>query len=203
LETGNTDHALSTVEIPSFLGNKEFGDRRQQCDNDSYQHNQIQNNMDAPVVGFRKKAMTRSKATNEGESWNAAASLTNATLEQQQCYTLSEYTNMFERASDDFALSKIEYSSTFRSAKGNVDAFSHQSNAIYGRIQTTAAHYLLNSIAQLTPRSVICDLGHGIGNLIIQAAYTIGCECRGIELISARHSVAEALLDHFKNSYPV
>ena len=132
-----TDHELSTAEIPSFLGNKEFGDRRLQSDNDSYhQHNQIQNNMDAPVVGFRKKAKTRSKATNEGES---GAPLTNAAIEQQQCYTLSEYTNMFERASDDLALSKTEYSSTFRSAKGNVDAFSHQSKAIYGRIQTMAA----------------------------------------------------------------
>mmetsp|Transcript_20343 Transcript_20343/g.30981 ORF Transcript_20343/g.30981 Transcript_20343/m.30981 type:complete len:248 (+) Transcript_20343:108-851(+) len=35
------------------------------------------------------------------------------------------------------------------------------------------------------------DIGHGIGNVSLQAAFVIGCEARGIEVINSRHTVAE------------
>lgn len=121
--------------------------------------------------------------------------------------TLKQYTSIFQDTCNTLALTDIERSGEFRSANHKVDdkamQLKTQACAQYGRIKTTAAHILLDSIAHLKPKSVICDPGHGVGNLVIQAAYTMGCEGRGIELVQARHSVAEALLDHFQNHYPV
>jgi cyclopropane fatty-acyl-phospholipid synthase-like methyltransferase len=56
------------------------------------------------------------------------------------------------------------------------------------------AKHLLVNILQLKDDDVFLDLGHGIGNICIQAAYTIGCEARGIELVKARHLVAKDVL---------
>ena len=124
-----------------------------------------------------------------------------------QPYSLLQYTIMFEKASHELKLIEIEKSTAFRSANGIVDGrttlLKTQTRALYGRIKTTAAHFLLHSIAQLKPESIICDLGHGVGNLVIQAAYTIGCESRGIELVQARHEVAETLRAHFLEHNPV
>lgn len=121
--------------------------------------------------------------------------------------TLKQYTSIFQDTCNTLALTDIERSGEFRSANHKVNdkamQLKTQACAQYGRIKTTAAHILLDSIAHLKPKSVICDLGHGVGNLVIQAAYTMGCEGRGIELVQAWHSVAEALLDHFQNHYPV
>lgn len=35
------------------------------------------------------------------------------------------------------------------------------------------------------------DIGHGIGNTVLQAAYTVGCEALGIEVVELRHLLAE------------
>lgn len=35
------------------------------------------------------------------------------------------------------------------------------------------------------------DLGHGIGNTVLQAALTVGCDARGIEIVPERCRVAE------------
>jgi hypothetical protein len=40
---------------------------------------------------------------------------------------------------------------------------------------------------------IFADFGHGIGNACLQASYSIGCETKGIELVSARYFVSEAL----------
>jgi len=35
------------------------------------------------------------------------------------------------------------------------------------------------------------DIGHGLGNLPLQAAYTIGCESRGLELVGDRCDISQ------------
>jgi len=45
----------------------------------------------------------------------------------------------------------------------------------------TATQYLFQSILDLQATNLFLDIGHGIGNTCLQAAYTIGCDARGIE----------------------
>jgi hypothetical protein len=51
---------------------------------------------------------------------------------------------------------------------------------------------LLGNIGRLHQGMVFCDIGHGIGNLPIQAAFTYGCESRGIEMVGGRHDIASS-----------
>lgn len=61
------------------------------------------------------------------------------------------------------------------------------------------------------PDLIIVDIGHGIGNIPIQAAFTGLCsESRGIELVASRTDIAEemkqCLYEHrlrdFNNAWP-
>ena len=45
-------------------------------------------------------------------------------------------------------------------------------------------------LAGLTHDKIFLDIGHGIGNGVLQAAYTCGCEARGIEIDPDRHIFA-------------
>jgi precorrin-6B methylase 2 len=49
---------------------------------------------------------------------------------------------------------------------------------------------LLGKIGQLRHGMVFCDIGHGVGNLPIQASFCFGCESRGIEMVGERHEIA-------------
>lgn len=53
---------------------------------------------------------------------------------------------------------------------------------------------LLTKILEVGPDDVFLDLGHGMGSVCIQAVYTVGCVARGIELVEARHELAERFL---------
>lgn len=46
-------------------------------------------------------------------------------------------------------------------------------------------------IMNLQPTDIFIDLGHGIGNATLQAAYTRGCESRGIEMLQDRCFIAD------------
>ena len=52
---------------------------------------------------------------------------------------------------------------------------------------------VFREIMNLRPDSTFIDFGHGIGNTCLQAAYTIGCESKGIELVDARYFASEAM----------
>jgi hypothetical protein len=65
-----------------------------------------------------------------------------------------------------------------------------QSKAQYGRILPKATHKLLEEILQVQKTDVFVDVGHGIGNAVLQAAYTMGCESKGIEVVGDRNSIA-------------
>jgi len=66
-----------------------------------------------------------------------------------------------------------------------------QIKAQYGRFSFKATRVLFEKIVPLKWFHVFCDLGHGVGNTVLQAAYTVGCESRGIELVGFRHERAD------------
>lgn len=53
----------------------------------------------------------------------------------------------------------------------------------------------MRDILCLTQDDVFLDIGHGIGNTCLQAAFTTGCEARGIEVVYGRNSIAEVFRD--------
>lgn len=62
---------------------------------------------------------------------------------------------------------------------------------------------LLQDIGQLGSHQVFVDIGHGIGNLCLQAAYTLGCEARGIEVMDARNNCGEAYRRNFEEQHRI
>lgn len=52
---------------------------------------------------------------------------------------------------------------------------------------------------ELGPGKSFLDIGHGIGNLCLQAAYMFGCRAKGIEIDEGRNSVAIRLKSHFES----
>ena len=49
---------------------------------------------------------------------------------------------------------------------------------------------MLFHVLHLKRSDVFLDIGHGVGNTCLQAAYCIGCEARGIEIIKDRYQVS-------------
>ncbi|CAB9508326.1 expressed unknown protein [Seminavis robusta] len=64
---------------------------------------------------------------------------------------------------------------------------------VYGRMLPHAMDKILRHYFCLKPTDSVVDIGHGIGNSCLQAAYTIGCKARGIECDKARNAVAQIL----------
>lgn len=71
-----------------------------------------------------------------------------------------------------------------------------QLKAQYGRLLPRAMKKLMSELMGLKKEDVFLDIGHGIGNTCIQAAFTVGCEARGIEVVYDRNSVAEVFRDN-------
>lgn len=46
-------------------------------------------------------------------------------------------------------------------------------------------------LTHLSPDEIFVDIGHGAGNAVLQAALTVGCESRGIEVVPERCRVPE------------
>jgi Histone methylation protein DOT1 len=65
----------------------------------------------------------------------------------------------------------------------------------YGRILPDAADCFFR-LMELSRDDSFVDLGSGIGSLVLQAAYTIGCPSRGIEIVKGRHEAALELQEY-------
>jgi hypothetical protein len=52
---------------------------------------------------------------------------------------------------------------------------------------------IFHEMMHLKKTHTFVDFGHGIGNACFQAAYTVGCDAKGVELVNARYFVSEAL----------
>ena len=72
-------------------------------------------------------------------------------------------------------------------------SFAHNNNFFL------AAKGLFESELKLDKESVFLDIGHGIGNACLQAAYTFGCETRGIEVDSGRNDWASKFGDRLND----
>jgi Histone methylation protein DOT1 len=55
---------------------------------------------------------------------------------------------------------------------------------------------IIDDILGLTMDDVFLDIGHGIGNTCMHAAFTVGCEARGIEVVYSRNFIATAFRDN-------
>jgi Histone methylation protein DOT1 len=49
---------------------------------------------------------------------------------------------------------------------------------------------ILFLLLRLTRQDVFLDVGHGVGNFCLQAAYCTGCEARGIEVVRDRYNIS-------------
>ena len=50
-------------------------------------------------------------------------------------------------------------------------------------------------LLRLERQDIFLDVGHGIGNACLQAAYTVGCEARGIEVVQDRFNAGLQFLE--------
>ena len=86
----------------------------------------------------------------------------------------------------------IEKSSAIRRANTKVtnDDSEKQHNAQYGRFMPWATSVMFQ-VLRLKRSDVFLDVGHGIGNSCLQAAYCVGCESRGIEVVRDRFGISQ------------
>lgn len=142
-------------------------------------------------------------------------------------YSVEEFDKMWEQvALAEFSVTTnlLEKQKVIRSANAVLasELSNVQSTAQYGRLlpsatnvrATTSKNKNINTklatnsfglyqdlfvkILCLKPGDEFADIGHGIGSVAIQAAYTIGCKARGIELVPSRHLVAKTFLVKFE-----
>ncbi|KAL7574996.1 hypothetical protein ACA910_010814 [Epithemia clementina (nom. ined.)] len=92
------------------------------------------------------------------------------------------------------AAKKIGFSSLREIDEGRMVSKANR-KAQYGRILPHATDHLLKEILNVQQTDIFIDLGHGIGNAVLQAAFTIGCDSRGIEVVEDRHIFSLAFQD--------
>ena len=114
-------------------------------------------------------------------------------------YTLPEFITMWDLAEKNQGMSTefLEDSKGIRRANQTIDKndSTTQNKAQYGRIQFEATDLLLDKLEIDPARDVFLDIGHGLGNTVLQASYTRRCDARGIELINDRNQAAAAYAD--------
>ena len=93
---------------------------------------------------------------------------------------------------DGWDTEAFESTGSFRKANTSLskDDTSTQSKAQYGRIMFKATAAIFERVMGLKWFHTFLDIGHGVGNTVLQAAYTVGCESLGIEVVSVRHDRA-------------
>ena len=64
------------------------------------------------------------------------------------------------------------------------------SSAQYGRLLPEPTETMLLDLLQLKSSDIFVDFGHGLGNAVMQAAYTHGCTSRGIEIVKGRYDMS-------------
>jgi len=109
-------------------------------------------------------------------------------------YSLQEFEDILMRVETvmDKSLRNIEKGPLVK--RGNKVNSSNQTMAMYGRIMPAALEKIFDML-ELQSDDIFIDVGHGIGVASLQAAYTRGCESRGIELINDRFVISEQIKD--------
>jgi hypothetical protein len=93
---------------------------------------------------------------------------------------------------DGWNTEEFENTGSFRKANTalNKEDTSTQGKAQYGRLMFKATSVIFERVMGLKYFHTFLDIGHGVGNTVLQAAYTVGCESLGIEVVSVRHERA-------------
>ena len=65
---------------------------------------------------------------------------------------------------------------------------------MYGRTNFGAMKKIID-MTNLSVSDIFLDIGHGIGNACLQAAFTVGCEARGIEVVPQRCMISKFLTE--------
>lgn len=106
--------------------------------------------------------------------------------EDESLYTYEEFNALWEKLDPE----TIEKSAAIRRANGcfEIKETGTKYNAQYGRMLPGSTDMIFQ-LMQLHRDDIFLDIGAGIGNSCLQAAYTRGCEARGIEVIENRYEM--------------
>lgn len=111
--------------------------------------------------------------------------------EESRPLTTGEFHDCWQRVEKNMGLTtrEIEDGRLVKEANHKISS-ENQSKAQYGRLMFAAAEKVFQ-VTRLRTSDKFVDIGHGIGNVAAQAAFTIGCESAGIELVQDRHLVSQ------------
>lgn len=117
-------------------------------------------------------------------------------------YSFKEFEQMWDDVFEDFGCDVEEIEEGNMVTRGNNSLTASdtqgQSKAQYGRLLPKATDDLLSEL-QVCRHDVFVDIGHGIGNTVLQAAYTRGCEAHGIEVMPGRNEIALLIQDNLES----
>jgi len=108
--------------------------------------------------------------------------------------SLKQFNELWQKAEDNIGMGTEEVESSVLVKKSDKvmdrSDTTEQQTAQYGRILPGATDHLLRNILQVKMDEIFVDIGHGLGNTVLQASYTIGCKSRGIEVCKDRNALA-------------
>jgi len=84
----------------------------------------------------------------------------------------------------------IRCNNNHRDKRNNTGLSNNQTRAMYGRT-TFSGMEEISKLADLKRNEIFLDIGHGLGNAVLQAAFTVGCEARGLEVVPERCRIAD------------
>ncbi|KAL3908866.1 MAG: hypothetical protein SGILL_008318 [Bacillariaceae sp.] len=135
-----------------------------------------------------------SRTSSDESDESTIDSLSGESNASTDMYTRQEFEHLWEEAERLFGDStdEIEDSKLVRAANQKMDPADTegQAKAQYGRLLPRAMKRMMK-VLELNKDDVFLDIGHGIGNTCLHAAFCIGCEARGIEVVAGRHSIAK------------
>lgn len=107
----------------------------------------------------------------------------------------SVFREMWKQVEQDDGWETADFEAThaFKKANNETDCndTTSQKKAQYGRLSFQGTRVLFQEIVPLKWFHTFLDIGHGVGNAVLQAAYTVGCQSLGIELVNLRAERAD------------
>lgn len=199
-ETSSTN-ATSRTESPLSFGDNCFSESSAKKKNDSYM---LKSNRTSPPPQQKHHQEQLQQQPDKNVELEMEVSIirqaNNLSLSKNgfpSPYPLKRFEEMWESALRDLGVTmdELEDGSVVRNAnsKIKVSDSNNQEKAQYGRVLFPAIQYLFDHVWDITRDDIFVDIGHGVGNAVLQAAYTVGCESRGIEVVADRNLIADSL----------
>lgn len=173
-------------------------------------HNQLKNGIKLPS---QKRPVAcieilEDEDANEENVKGAAARKSNDTPQEAALVVVEEtlgpmphnvFINMWKQVEQDdgWETAAFEATNAFKKANNVTDKndTTVQKKAQYGRLSFQATRVIFTQVVSLKYFHLFLDIGHGVGNTVLQAAYTVGCESLGIELVNLRAQRADVYAD--------